>query len=231
MQNIAMIGGTVFIDINILPEAKRYEVKTPFGTAVLLKNKKTVFIERHGEKKNIPPHKINHQANMAAFKEFGIENIVGVSSVGSLNEKIKPGSIMIPDDYINLLGADTIFNEALVHITPVIDENLRDLIIRSAKKMNIPIIENGVYFQTKGPRLETKAEIRMIRNFADVVGMTMGSEASAAQEAGLRYSSINSVDNFAHGITSESLSVEFIIKNAHQNAEIIKSLFLMILET
>jgi 5'-methylthioadenosine phosphorylase len=81
------------------------------------------------------------------------------------------------------------------------------------------VVEKGVYFQTRGPRLETRAEIAMIKNFADCVGMTAGSEATVARELGLRYAVICTMDNYAHGIRNEVVDYVEIVKKARQNAD------------
>ena len=86
------------------------------------------------------------------------------------------------------------------------------MLVEKGKNFCKDIVDTGVYFQTKGPRFETKAEIRMMAQFADVVGMTMAQEASTAQEIGLEYASICSVDNYANGVSSYSISEEDVRK-------------------
>lgn len=66
----------------------------------------------------------------------------------------------------------------------------------------------AVYVQTRGPRFETRAEIRQIKQFGDVVGMTAGDEATMACELGIPYVMLCIVDNLAHGIgkTDDSIA-------------------------
>jgi 5'-methylthioadenosine phosphorylase len=200
---------------------KEKKIKTEYGTALIFmdKDNNLVFIPRHGKNKEIPPHKINHHANIMALKKLKVKAIISTSSVGSLKEEILPKSILIPHDYINFWNIPTFFNEGQIHITPSLDETLRELIARVARKLNIKIISKGIYFQTSGPRLETKAEISLIKKFADVVGMTMGSEATLAKELKLRYASICQVDNYCHGITSEKLDFKKVIEEAEKSRE------------
>ena len=66
--------------------------------------------------------------------------------------------------------------------------------------------DGGVYWQVKGPRFETPAEIRLIATFADVVGMTTASECIVAQELGLRYAVVCVVDNLANGVSDQRLT-------------------------
>ncbi|MGM5482593.1 MAG: hypothetical protein ACQESF_03970, partial [Nanobdellota archaeon] len=69
-----------------------------------------------------------------------------------------------------------------------------------AKANSIDVLKNAVYWQSKGPRFETKAEVKMISNFADIVGMTMASEATLARELKIPYANISIIDNLAHGL-------------------------------
>ena len=97
-------------------------------------------------------------------------------------------------------------------------EGIRKRLILTSKKLGINVIENGVYWQAAGPRLETKAEIRMMSQFADIVGMTMASEATIAAELELPYAAICSVDNYGHGLVEKPLIPEEIRKGARRNA-------------
>jgi 5'-methylthioadenosine phosphorylase len=221
---VAIIGGTVFSGIEALEGARPMRVKTKYGEVFILKGEGVIFLPRHGEKRNIPPHRINHKANIWCLKEMGVKWIVGVNSVGSLHKRITPEYFVVPHDYINFSNIPTFFDDECVHITPGMDEELREAIISSLRDSGEPFIDNGVYIQTKGPRLETTAEVRMLSNFGDIVGMTMASEATASKELGLRYASICSVDNFCHGIEARPLRAEEIRKNAQRKAKAVKKI-------
>jgi len=201
MNKIAIIGGSIL---------KNFQ-----------KNN-VVFLQRH--EGNTPPHKINHKKNIMTLKKQGVGLIIGVNSVGSLKIKIHPGSIVVPDDYINLFQVQTIFNTRKEHIVPSIDNDLRNKIIKASKKLNLEVHQKGIYFQTIGPRFETVAEINMIKKFADIVGMTMGSEATIANEMGIRYASICSVDNYANGISSKQITTKEWEDGIEKNLKNIKKL-------
>jgi len=231
MPEVALIGGTIFLNSEAIAGARRIDMETEFGMASIMQNDKAVFLPRHGLEKNIPPHMINHRANITALKKCGVTKIVGAASTGSLRRTILPGTLIIPDDYINLWSGsdDTLHDHSLVNITPILDSDIRRIIIQACERLSIQVIDKGVYAQTKGPRLETRAEIRLLQNFADIVGMTMGSEASVAQEAGLKYAGIASVDNYAHGLSENPLSVDEIRINAGKMADLISNIFFEIL--
>ena len=222
MIKTALIGGTVFLDHEVLQGGEWHHRVNEFGEVDMLSNDRLVFIPRHGRNSDIPPHVINHQAVMKALKDCGIEEIVAVNSVGSLNVSIAPGSLIVPDEYISLWGEKSCFNDSLTHITPGLDERIREGLLKASGYLGVEVKDRGIYFQTTGPRLETRAEVRMLAAFADIVGMTMGSEATAARENSLRYASICSVDNYANGLSVSPLTNEDIRLHARESAEKIK---------
>jgi 5'-methylthioadenosine phosphorylase len=131
---------------------------------------------------------------------------------GSLKKAIKPGSLVIPDDYLSFSVIPTFFKDRIIHITPALDESLRASIINAARKGRIKIVPTGVYVQTAGPRLETKAEIGILKNYGDIIGMTLASEATLAQEIGLGYAAICTVENYANGLSKAPLDFDNIAK-------------------
>lgn len=221
MGMIGVISGTVLIDTGIFGNREEKFMDNDFGHAVVFVHDNMVFLPRHGinPKDYILPHRINHQANMQALKDAGVKEVVAVNSTGSLKMSITPGTIMIPDDFIMIFGTPTVFSNRPQHITPVIDYDIRKRLIGAAHECEIDVTESGIYWQTTGPRFETKAEITMMSAFADIVGMTMGSEAVIAQELGLPYASLCSVDNYAHGLGEKPLTMEEIYEHARINAE------------
>lgn len=230
MEKIGIIGGTLLMNSELFVNAEKITVETVFGNVEILQNKNIYFFQRHGKKLNVPPHRINHKANLLAFKQLGIEKIISINSTGSLKKNIKAGSIIIPNDYIDFANQHTFYDEGLIFTTPRIDENLRKKIIQAAKKIKMQIINKGVYVQTRGPRLETKAEINFLKNYADVVGMTLANEATLSAELGISYASICSVDNYANGIAEKELKSEEIAKNQKENFKKIKKLLMKTLQ-
>ncbi|MFC1801510.1 MTAP family purine nucleoside phosphorylase [Nanoarchaeota archaeon] len=228
-ERLGLIGGSIFFD-GFLEDLKPVAVKTDFGEVEVLADNEIVYVQRHGKSSNIPPHKINYKANIAALKELGVKKIVGMNSVGSVAWKIKPSSIVVPTDYINLWNDVTFFDKEIQHITPGLDEELRLKIISIAKKAGVSVTRWGIYFQSRGPRLETKAEVIMIKKFAEIVGMTMANEATLAKEMGLKYAAICSVDNYAHGMEKKPLKEEEIAKLRKQNVAKVKKLIVKIIE-
>lgn len=218
---IGLIAGTVFYQTDYFARAEKKSVETKFGRAVVLLTERCAYVPRHGleGQEYLPPHRINHPANLSALKEVGVTEVVGINSSGSLRPSLEPGSVVLPSDYISLAKIATIFDDRQVHITPQLSEKIRTKLIAAAKKADIRLVEGGIYWQNSGPRLETRAEIMFQSHYADMVGMTLASEATVAQELGLEYASLCSVDNHAHGLSPTPLTVEEILANAAANAD------------
>ena len=53
--------------------------------------RKVAFLPRHGEHHEFPPHMVPYRANLAAFKEAGVERVIGPCAVGSLSPESQAG--------------------------------------------------------------------------------------------------------------------------------------------
>ena len=216
-MKIGIIGGTSLFKADILNNVKKRIIETEFGDAEIYEKEELVFIQRHGDK-SIPPHKINCKANISALKEIGVKAIISLTSTGSLKQDISPGTILIPEDFISFYEVPTIFDNEINHIIPSFDLELRQKIIAASKKIeDIQIKDGGIYLQTKGPRLETAAEIRFFKNFADVIGMTLASEVTIANELRMPLAAICSIDNYCNGINNQTLEYSHIRQSAQEN--------------
>ena len=222
---LGVIGGSGVGALELVTDAAVKDVDTPYGAPSgsvrigRIGSSEVAFLARHGTAHTIPPHRINHRANVWALKELGVRRIVALSSVGSLRKDLRPGSLAVPHDYLCLGELPTFHDDKVVHATPRLDEGVRKAMLAAAKVAGVPARARAVYAQTRGPRLETKAEIRLLADYADVVGMTMASEATLAAEADLGYACLCTVDNYAHGVAAKVLSYEEIMKGARGNAK------------
>jgi 5'-methylthioadenosine phosphorylase len=192
------------------------------------KNKEIYYLQRHGI--NTPPHRINHRANLSAIKKLGIKNIIAINSCGSLKKEIEPGSIVVPDDYIDFRNEFTFFDKEIKFTIPGLSSALRKKIIDAARKSRIKILDKGAYLQTRGPRLETKAEIKFFSTIADIVGMTLANEATLAKELGLNYASICIADNYANGIGRRKLTIKQLEEMQKKNTDKAKRLLNSVLK-
>jgi len=207
---------------DFLKKAKPKMMENNFGRTAVYLTGKIALILRHGgdPEHHILPHMINHKTNLQALKDIGVTEVVGINSTGSLKKELSPGMIVIPDDFITLTATPSVYEKSTMHITPSLDEQVRQKLIRAAHDCGLNTVEKATYWQTKGPRLETKAEIRMMSGFADIVGMTMANEAVIAMELELPYASACSVDNYGHGLVEKPLSMEEILEGTRRNADL-----------
>ena len=223
--DIGIIGGSGFS--KFIENCEYKKVYTPYGLPSdkieigVFENRKIAFIPRHGKSHNIPPHKINHKANIYGLKKLNVKKIISITSVGSMKKDITCPSIFIPIDYINFSNIQTYYETEIVHITPELSTYMIDKLFNAGIKCGYKVFK-GVYVQTTGPRLETKSEINMLKNFGDVVGMNMATEAGLANELGIEFANISSVDNYANGIVEEKLKFEQILENAKKNSIMIR---------
>lgn len=221
MGRLGVLSGSIIMEHSALAQRQTHAVSTPFGEALAVLTDSLALILRHGHDpaEYILPHRINHRANLQALRDLDVTEVIGINSTGSLKRDLSPGTIVIPDDFITLTATPTIHSNRAVHITPALSENVRQKLVQASKQAGIDAVEQGVYWQVTGPRLETRAEIRMMANFADIVGMTMANEAVIAQELDLPYASVCSVDNFGHGVVETPLTLEEIIAGTRKNAD------------
>ncbi len=214
MRNLLGVsGGGVLEGTALASGGRSVRARTRYGGAPLTVGGGYALLFRHHG--GAPPHRINHRANMLALSRYAVE-VVGVGSVGSLRRGIRPGTLVVPDDYLDF-APPTYHDRRVKHIVPSFDPGLRARILEAARKAKVRVVDSGVYAQTRGPRLETRAEVRLLSDYADVVGMTVASEATLAQELGLGYAAICSVDNMAHGLSGGRFDAEDIKANAALN--------------
>ncbi len=177
-------------------------------------------LQRHGSPYALP-HRIDHVANMRSVRDAGCDRVLAIGSVGSLRTELPVGSLVCPDDFIALgTAAVTSLDDERAHATPGFDSGWRGEVIAAWAEVGIdPLRDGGVYWQTTGPRFETPAEIRLMVDRADLVGMTIASECVIAGELGLRYAAVCCVDNLANGIEAEPLSPEDVERHREGNAK------------
>lgn len=213
--------GLMMANSDLLKKSAAQTLENEFGKTAVFLTDKIALILRHGHdpRNYILPHLINHRANIKTLKDTGVTEIIGINSTGSLKKRLRPGMIIVPDDFMTLTATPTIHQKSAVHIIPSLNEKVRHKIIKAALDNKIKVVRKGTYWQTPGPRLETKAEIKMMARFADIVGMTMAHEAVIAQELEIPYASVCSVDNFANGLLDEPLGIEEIREGTRKNAD------------
>ena len=234
--SLAVIGGTGVYDPAVLDQVSTVVVDTPYGEVScqtgLLEGRPVAFIPRHGRHHSIPPHLINYRANIWALKKLKVKQILATTAVGSLNAAMKPGDIVLPDQFLDFTKLRTpTFSEGgdrgVVHVdmTSPYCPTLRQAIAAAAAKLELSLHGSGCYVCTEGPRFETAAEIKAYAMLGgDLVGMTGVPEAVLAREAEICYATISMVTNFAAGISPTPLTHAEVVDTMNQNAANIRAL-------
>jgi 5'-methylthioadenosine phosphorylase len=105
MRRKAIIGGTGFGASLIAGKAET--IPTIYGDALVTRadlgdGLELIFLARHGTGHTLPPHKINHRANIAALKSLEVEAVFATTAVGSLQKEIAPGDFVLLADFLDL---------------------------------------------------------------------------------------------------------------------------------
>ncbi len=232
--DIALLGGvgfTTFDDGDILDINTEYgEVRTYL---IKEKGKYIALIPRHSNsKEHLPPHMINYHANIRAIKEMGIKRVISTNSVGSM--KGHPiGSFVIIDDFIDFTKNRkyTYYDDKTIHVdmTEPFCPQIRKALQTSLDAKGLDYSQ-GTYACTEGPRFETKAEIRMLANFSDVVGMTLIPEVILAKEMELCYASVCTVTNLACGMGESALTASEVVTALCNNGTMLRDILLDAIE-
>jgi 5'-methylthioadenosine phosphorylase len=208
MGRLAVVAGTTLLDVDLARDARRRDVATPWGEASVLDAGDHLRLQRHGHDRYAAPHAIPFRANLAALAELGADRVVAIGSVGSLRRDLPAGSLIAPDDFVALQLGISLFDGFAGHRVPEIDPDWRRRVVETWADAGEPPVDGGTYWQAIGPRLETRAEIRLVAAHADVIGMTLASECVIAGELGIAYAAVCPVDNLANGVADAPLSME-----------------------
>ncbi len=233
---VGVIGGTGFYQLG-LSEGRWRRVRTPYGEAEVLVGvlgpKRVAFLPRHGRKHEAPPHRVNYRANLWALHSLGVRRILAVSACGSLQPRMKPGELVLLDQFLDFTkGRISTFHgggkEGVVHVdlTEPYCPELRAALRAAAKAEGLKLHPRGTYVCTEGPRFETAAEIRAFRRLgADLVGMTNVPECVLARELEVCYAAVGLVTNFAAGLAGTRLTHTEVAERMGKGLETIGRLF------
>jgi 5'-methylthioadenosine phosphorylase len=205
---LGIIGGSGFYDMDGLERVEEIDLNTPFGKPSgpyyrgNFGDAEAVFLARHGKGHRILPTEINFRANIHGMKQLGVECLVSVSTAGSMKEHIKPGDLVVPNQFIDrtFKRPQTFFGDGVVaHVSladPVCPLLARDL-ATAARSVGAMIHEGGTYLCIEGPQFSTRAESNLYRSWGvDVISMTAMQEARLAREAELCYATLVLVTDY-----------------------------------
>jgi 5'-methylthioadenosine phosphorylase len=228
---IGIIGGSGLYSMPGFEAQQEIFIETPFGppsdSYVLgkLGGRQVAFLARHGRGHAISPSELNFRANIYGMKRLGVERILSLSAVGSLQEHHRPLDFVIPDQFFDRTRGrvSTFFGEGLVaHISfadPICPE-LAGVVMSACQAAGVNATQGGTYLCMEGPAFSTKAESRVYRSWGmDVIGMTNLQEAKLAREAEICYVTAAMVTDYdCWHPQHDAVTVNDIIANLVQNA-------------
>ena len=234
---IGVIGGSGLYEMEGLRDIKGVRITTPFGKPSdeylvgTLFGRRIAFLPRHGRGHRVMPADINYRANLYGMKKLGVERIISVSAVGSMKEEIKPGDIVIPDQFYDHTKhrRSTFFGDGVVAHVGMADPVCADLsqvLVQAGLKAGATVHRAGTYLCMEGPQFSTRAESLTYRRWdVHVIGMTNATEAKLAREAEICYSTIalaTDYDCWHH--SEEAVTVEAVLEVMRHNIETSKAM-------
>ncbi len=229
---IGIIGGSGLYNMPGLEKPREVRVKTPFGdpsdalVVGMLEGKRVAFLARHARGHRLLPTEINYRANIHAMKQLGVERIISVSAVGSLQEDLKPLDFLIPDQFYDRTRhrVSTFFGDGVVaHVgfdKPVCSF-LAGILGAACDLAKVRVHRGGTYLCMEGPQFSTLSESHVYRQLRfEVIGMTNLTEAKLAREAEICYSTVAMITDYdCWHPDHASVTLEEIISNLNKNAE------------
>jgi len=229
---IGVIGGSGLYSMPGLEKARELRIKTPFGDpsdALVvgeLHGKRVAFLARHARGHRLLPTEINYRANIHAMKQLGVERIISVSAVGSLQEDLKPLDFLIPDQFYDRTRhrVSTFFGGGVVaHVgfAKPVCEQLSGVLGDACDRAKVRVHRGGTYICMEGPQFSTLAEAHVHRQLRfEVIGMTNVTEAKLAREAEICYATVAMITDYdCWHPEHASVTLEEIISNLNKNAE------------
>lgn len=240
---IGVIGGSGLYEMEGLVDVREERLQTPFGDPSdafiigrmegLERNGEpveVVFLPRHGRGHPLTPTEVPYAANIFGMKMLGVSWIISVSAVGSLQEEVVPGHVVMIDQFIDRtkgVRRSTFFGEGIVaHVAfgdPVCG-TLRQYLLEAAREAGATVHDGGTYVCMEGPAFSTRAESHLYRSWgARVIGMTNLTEAKLAREAEISYATMAmSTDYDCWHEGHDDVTVEAVIAIVNANVALAK---------
>lgn len=240
MNTIGIIGGSGLDNPDILEQPRDQTVRTKWGepSAPLrlgrIAGVEVALLGRHGREHTIPPSQVNYRANIQALKDVGCSRILATTAVGSLREDIGRGHLVLIDQFIDFTKQRAMsFHESFEPQRPLhtpmaepFDPRMRAILADICFRQGFACHKSGTVVTIEGPRFSTRAESRMFRAWgADIINMSIATEAALANEAGLPYAAIAmSTDYDCWKEDEEAVSWEAVLAVFQENARKVTTL-------
>lgn len=202
---LGVIGGSGLYSF-FTDDARSVIVDTPYGepsaaiTIGTVDDHEVAFLPRHGVHHEYSPHTVPYRANMWALRSLGVRRVLGPCAVGSLDPRLRPGAMVIPDQLVDRTSGRlaTYFDSGGIHVS-FADPYCPDL---RAVATGVPgVVDGGTMVVIEGPRFSTRAESQWYaRQGFSLINMTGHPEAVLARELEICYAAIALVTDLDAGI-------------------------------
>ena len=238
-MKIGIIGGSGLDDPDIIKDLESQTWTTPYGETTVksgrLNSVDIVFVPRHGDRHQFNPTHVNYRANIQTLKDMKTTHIIATNACGSLREEIERSDFIIPSQFIdftrhriNTFHDD--FSQGMFHevMADPFDKSISDLLFRVTGDLGFRVHKDKTLVTIEGPRFSTRAESKMyIAWGADIVNMTVATEAALAKEAGIPYAVIAMSTDYDCWKEDEEMPVwQDILAIFNQNVADVKKILL-----
>lgn len=233
----AVIGGSGLYDLQGAQRLSELEIPTPFGlpsdrvTVVEVAGEAVAFLPRHGKGHRLLPAEVPSRANIWALKSLGVEQILSVSAVGSLQEQFKPGEFVLCDQLIDRTRSReaSFFGDGVVGHVGFADPycaGMRQALAKVLAEKGHAFHGQGTLVTMEGPLFSTRAESFLYRSWgAHLIGMTALPEAKLAREAEICLAVVAMVTDYdCWREAEESVTIDMVLKVMAENTRSIQQL-------
>jgi 5'-methylthioadenosine phosphorylase len=168
--------------------------------------RRCLTVRLHGWREGVSRSDASRQV-FWVLRQAGVINIISEAGVGSLNPLLDPRDIVVPDDYVDLTThrdpAPVVGGHLLIMRDPVCPKLSRPLTDAAVAHARGRVFGRGTCVVTEGPRFESRAEIRMMQPYGDIIGQSMCPEVWLARDIGACYAALYIVVNYAEGVVKD----------------------------
>jgi 5'-methylthioadenosine phosphorylase len=240
---LAVIGGSGLYRLQGARLLEEVEVPTPFGlpsdliSLVEIGGRPVAFLPRHGRGHRLLPTELPVRANIWALKSLGVEQIISVSAVGSLQESMRPGDFVLCDQLIDRTRRRqaSFFGDGVVGHVSFAEPycpGMRAEMAPVLKDSGRPCHARGCLVCMEGPQFSSRAESALHRRWgAELIGMTSLPEAKLAREAEICLALVAMVTDYdCWREAGEEVSMELVLRTMSENTRAIQELLPALIE-
>jgi purine-nucleoside phosphorylase len=192
------------------------------GTRVLVMQGRLHYYEGHDLQTTTFPVRV--------MKALGARILLVTNAAGGLNRTFSTGDLMLIEDHINMLGwggqnplsgpNDEELGPRFPPMADAYDPGLLELAEQASAACNVPV-QKGVYIVLAGPTFETRAELRLLAQWGDAVGMSTVPEVIVARHGDgrnkMRVLGISNITNMALPDSKEAANHEEVLREGRKS--------------